>query len=336
MPTVVRARPTCRPQCGHARHMTDGWRDEFVRDGEARRRGARAELARHVRAGSLIRVRRGIYARPLDPTLRPHELAEQRYRRLIQSVHLTEQSPPVFSHQSAALVWRLPTIGAWPERVHITPGPSGGGRSTTLITKHGVDAGSPSVVDGLVVTSLARTVVDVARSSPFRVAVCMADAALHGLRDAAGRTIRPPARKEQLFDELAAAGRGRGVARARAVIEFADGLSGSAGESCSRVGILLLGLPAPVLQQAFHDPRGLIGYADFWWPRSNLIGEFDGAAKYEDPTFLRGRSPAQALTDEKLREDRLRATGPRVTRWGWGTALSLSRLRTHLREAGVA
>ena len=163
----------------------------------------------------------------------------------------------------------------------------------------------------------------------------MADAALHGLIDDHDRVVRHPLHKEELLAELVAVGRGRGVAQARAVIEFATGLSGSAGESCSRVGFMLLGLPTPVLQQVFRDRSGLIGYADFWWPECNLIGEFDGEGKYTKPAFLRGRTPEQALADEKRREDRLRARGPMVSRWGWDVALSLPRLRAHLRDAGL-
>ena len=88
-----------------------------------------------------------------------------------------------------------------------------------------------------------------------------------------------------------------------------------------------MGLPAPQLQVEFRDARGLIGFADFWWEELNLIGEFDGYIKYSDPRHLRGRTPAQALRDEKTREDRLRAVGPRVARWGWTEALSPRELR---------
>lgn len=314
---------------------TEGWRDQFVRDRDVRLRGGRSDLAREVRAGTLVRVSRGVYSRPVDRALSPHRVAESKYLDRIRAVHLTQLERPLFSHHSAALLWRLPTIEPWPDRVHVVTGTTAGGRSTTQIVRHGVDSGPPAVVEGFHLTSLARTVVDVARSSTFREGVSMADAALHGLQDGSGRVIRPAIDKEQLFDELVAAGRGRGVARARAVIQFANGLSGSPGESCSRVGFSLLGLPIPILQQDFYDRSGLIGYVDFWWPDCTLIGEFDGEVKYTDPAFLRGRTPAQALADEKRREDRLRAPGRGVSRWGWGVALSLPRLRAHLRDAGL-
>lgn len=317
--------------------MTDlhGWRDQFVRDSDLRRYGARAQLVRAIRSGNLSRVSRGVYSLPIDPTLPRHRVAELTHRNRILSFQLTQREAPVFSHDSAALLWGLPRIEPWPDRVHVSTGAMSGGRSTTLVVRHGVDCGEPALVGDLRLTALPRTVVDLARTSTFRQGVSVADAALHGLFDGDGRVIRAPVSKEQLFDELMAAGHGRGVAQARAVIDFADGLSGSPGESCSRVGFMQLGLPAPVLQQAFFDRYGLIGYGDFWWPGSNLIGEFDGKSKYSDPAFLRGRTPEQALADEKRREDRLRAPGRGVSRWGWGVALSLPRLRTHLFDAGL-
>jgi len=185
------------------------------------------------------------------------------------------------------------------------------------------------------VTSLARTVVDIARTATLREAVVMADAALHGLRDRSGRVIRAPISKAELLAELGDARSGSGVVKARVAIEIADGAAESVGESCSRVGIHLLGFAMPQLQVSFSDRFGKIGTVDFWWPEFNLIGEFDGAIKYDDPEFLAGRTPQEALHDEKRREDRLRALGHGVTRWGWATAASLPRLRDHLRAAGV-
>ena len=66
-----------------------------------------------------------------------------------------------------------------------------------------------------------------------------------------------------------------------------------------------------------------------------MIGEFDGDAKYTDPEFLRGRTPEQALLDEKLREDDLRAAGHGMCRWRWATAMSVHSLQAHLRAAGI-
>ncbi|MDQ4137680.1 MAG: hypothetical protein M3116_02380 [Actinomycetota bacterium] len=119
------------------------------------------------------------------------------------------------------------------------------------------------------------------------------------------------------------------------MLELADGASGSPGESVSRVAMHLQGLPMPLLQHEFRDRRGRIGYVDFWWPEFDLIGEFDGLGKYTRDDMLSGRSPAEAVIAEKVREDRLRALGPRVVRWGWECAISPPRLAEVLRRAGL-
>jgi hypothetical protein len=53
----------------------------------------------------------------------------------------------------------------------------------------------------------------------------------------------------------------------------------------------------------------LIGFADFAWP--GVVGECDGRLKYAD---------RDVLWAEKRREDRIRALGLRVIRWGWDDA----------------
>src|SRR5690606_5203667 len=130
-----------------------------------------------------------------------------------------------------------------------------------------------------------------------------------------------------LFEELRAVPLRRGSAKARAVVEFADGAADRPGESLSRVNMHALRLPMPLLQAETFGASGRRYFVDFWWPEFNLIGEFDGKAKYSDPVFLRGRTPEQALLDEKTREDDIRAADHRMTRWGWQVALAPARLR---------
>ena len=77
-------------------------------------------------------------------------------------------------------------------------------------------------------------------------------------------------------------------------------------ETFSRLSLIEQGIPEPVLQQPFYDEDGLIGYVDMWWPDWNVIGEADGAVKYQ------ARADVVA---EKRREDRLRRRGPSVVRW---------------------
>jgi very-short-patch-repair endonuclease len=69
---------------------------------------------------------------------------------------------------------------------------------------------------------------------------------------------------------------------------------------------------------------------DFWWPSARVIGEFDGKGKYLREEYSGGRSIADIVIDEKLREDRLRALGATVVRWGWSEAASSARLLARL------
>jgi hypothetical protein len=78
-----------------------------------------------------------------------------------------------------------------------------------------------------------------------------------------------------------------------------------------------------------------VAFTDFEWPDELLCGEFDGLVKYRKPEYLQGRTPAEALTDEKRREDRIRATGRRVIRWTWSELSSPETFGAFLAAAGV-
>lgn len=313
----------------------DDWRDGFELDSRHRALGTRADLHRRIVSGELVRVARGVYRPPIPASVRPGPARDLRYLHRVQAAQLVANDELLFARHSAAVLWQLPVVDSWPAAVHVIAPVAAGGRSTAGLRRHTVGPVDSVQLGSFRVTTLARTVVDIARTATLREAVTMADAALHGLRDSSGRILRAPISKADLLAELGDARSGNGVVKARVAIEIADGAAESVGESCSRVGIHLLGLPAPRLQVSFSDRFGKIGTVDFWWPEFNLIGEFDGEMKYEDPVFLAGRTPRQVLHDEKRREDRLRGLGHGLTRWGWATATSLPRLRDHLRAAGV-
>jgi hypothetical protein len=313
--------------------MTDprAWEDEFVLARDMRTFGMRSDLAREVRAGGFLPVCRGVYRRA---EYAPRDDDDDRYLALLRGTQLATDRPLTFALLSAARVWRLPMIGLWPQTVHVTDDWQGGGRSSAGIVRHGW--GAPDVPverDGLQVTSLVRTIIDVARWAPFEVGVAMADSALRGLRTPRGWD-RAPLPRDALDEAVAASSGARGCVRAREVVAFADERSESAGESLSRVAIRKLGLPAPVLQQEFRDRSGRM-FVDFWWPEANLIGEFDGHGKYLRHELTGGRSAAEIVIAEKHREERLRALGPSVIRWDWDTAKSSALLRDRLYRAGL-
>ena len=310
------------------------WRSRVILTRDLDVPADRAEFFARARRGEFFRLFRGVYVRSSDWAARD---PRARYELRVQaSAVAMAPEEPVFSHESAAILWRLPLVGEWPVRAHVIEAHAAGGRGNAMFQRH--TSGVPAElrrIQGLQVTALPRTVVDLARMRPFTSAVVIADAALR-------RTMHPveglPASgmtREDLLAELADAPLRHGTAKAAKVIHFADGAADRPGESMSRCSMRAARLPMPELQVKLRGSSGRTYFADFLWRSDDLIGEFDGASKYTDPEFLRGRTPEIALMDEKRREDDLRAAGFRFSRWGWDVAISPARLRAHLLAAGL-
>lgn len=277
-------------------------------------------LAKGVESGQLIKLRHGWYCR--TPAADESQTAAMR-RRIGVAL---EQRPEttLASHASAALLHGLPLIGdARSTQVHLTRSVPNGGKSTQGLVQHTSPTPARAVeVDGIRATTVPRTVVDIARTSGFTAGVCAADAALR-----TGLTTL-----SELAEEVERH-RGRtGVGTARAVAGFADGLSGSPGESISRCLISNWEeIPTPRLQHEFRDVNGrFVARTDFDW-EGRLVGEFDGYTKYTG-RLLRGEDPGQVAWREKRREDDLRALGILVIRWVWADLQRPARLRALLRE----
>jgi hypothetical protein len=245
------------------------------------------ELVRALHAhGALSRVRRGLYARPEAHAAIPAAAA---------------RLDAVASHATAAAVWRIPTLGKPDPQIHLTRPRRKQGtlRDYPDVVVHhaSVPADHIAVHDGVPLTIPARTVLDIARSQPFRAGVVAADAALR-LRLCTS---------EELLAVLATCRGWPGTRQARRVVAFADARSASPLESISRVAFHEYGLPQPILQ-------ALIGgyeLADFLWSEYRVIGEADGMAKYTD---------AEVLRQEKLREESFAQLGFTVFRWTWRDA----------------
>ena len=152
---------------------------------------------------------------------------------------------------------------------------------------------------GVPVTTVARTVIDLARTLTFAEGVVAADSAIR---------MRMTSRRE-LRAVLATSRHRLGTRQARRVVEFANGNAESALESIARVGFHDCGLPAPALQVWIPGPTGdVIGRVDFYWEKYKTIAEVDGALKYEDPA----RAKAQLRRDKRLRE-----AGYQVVHFDW-------------------
>ena len=295
--------------------------------------GDRNEFYKRVHRGELIQVIRGVF---MEAAIWNSFDRHARYRFGAVAVAARSENPLVFSHASAAAMWRLPRVGSWPQKHHVVSDVAAGGRSSSIVVRHTVGLPADTVViDGVEVTSLARTVVDIAATHSFGEGVTAADAALRRTAFPHSEVPRTFLSRSALITELASVDAHHGSARAQRTIDFADGLADRPGESLSRVTMHLARITPPQLQVVLYGASGRRYIVDFWWPEFNVIGEFDGRFKYSDPGFMRGRTSHQVLLDEKFREDDLRATGRGFTRWDMPIAASPIALRDHLIRAGV-
>jgi hypothetical protein len=76
----------------------------------------------------------------------------------------------------------------------------------------------------------------------------------------------------------------------------------------------------------------LVGRCDFGWEDLRTLGEFDGRLKYGANTPS-GRSPADAVFVEKVREDAMRDLGWQMARWTWADLSTPAVVGDRLRRA---
>lgn len=262
------------------------------------------EIARLRRRGEWTLLQRGAYTLGAAPVGR-----RARHVLAVRATVTGLRTPAVVSHASAAALhglplWRLPL-----DHVEITREPPARTDTGSRLRSHAarLPAAERGSLDGIPLTSPARTVIDLARSLPFAPALVVADAALFAKKVTA----------EQLSESLERSAGRPGARRARRVVAAADARSESVGESRSRALMIEYGIPLPDLQVEVRAPdRTLIGRTDFAWRKYRLLGEFDGRVKYG--RLLRpGQDPGDAVWEEKQREDALRAEGWGVVRWIW-------------------
>ena len=248
------------------------------------------------RRGELVRVRHGVYAdgtllRRLDPPAAAALAA--------RAEQLLRRRPEVVSGLSAALVHGLPVLGRPPAVPRLSLPREQGERPREDRPRAWLLDDDLQDVDGLPVTSLARTVVDVARTRPFAFALATADA---GLR--AGLDPR------QALEVLDRCRKWPGARSARRVLDAADGRSESPLESLGRGRFLEQGLPVPDLQVDLGERLHVVR-VDQYWKAHRRSPRRTGSAS----------TTAQVLRAEKLREDYLRDRGEEVVRYVWDEAL---------------
>ena len=182
--------------------------------------------------------------------------------------HLT--CPSMISHRSAAFLYGLPAYRN-PQRVCLTVSRDQRrtmadvdlyttrdfGRDNSLLNHRFTMA--------IAITTLARTVVDVARTSDLPETLVVADAALHTSR----------VTKAELNNVLDGLWRWPHVDRARRALEHADPRCSDPQISWVRGLFIENQLPIPDFHVAIHERNKLIGRFDFAWPELGVLAHVD-------------------------------------------------------------
>jgi hypothetical protein len=263
----------------------------IVTSAELAAAGASAAAVRTlVRRGVLMRLGSGVYA----PALPAAEAAATRAgeHALRVAARLARGGPgAVASHRSAAIIHGLDLLGRTPNGVELTCSPGAASRTWrggVHVHAAALPASHVTLRHGVPLTSVARTVVDLARALTFPAAVVTADSVLRSRLSCRG----------ELESVVAACARWKHVRRASRVVAFADGRSESALESLARAVFHEHELPPPDLQAWVGNEYEIIGRADFLWSAFRTVGEADGALKYAGPA----RALAQLRRDAQLRD----------------------------------
>jgi hypothetical protein len=255
--------------------------------------------------GAWTVVRRGVY---IETDLW-EELDVHRGRplALARAAQLSLGVEHVLSHDSAAYAWDLPVLGRGPALVHITRPGVCGSRTEHGIKHHLERRGLDGVydLDGLLVTGMERTGLDLAREHGWTAGVVALDGAL-----------RRGARVEVVEAVLAGMWSWPRVRQARRAAAHARLGAESPGETLVRLMVEELGLGQPILQFPVQTRNGT-AWADLLVGRH--VFEFDGRRKYVGSE--RGGDAVRPLEDviwaEKVRESDFTAQGLAVSRFLW-------------------
>lgn len=277
------------------------------------------ELRGLIRSGRRTRLARGVYVDSADL----ETWHEERYRLRVMATAM--RSDLAMTHVSAAALHRLPLPGADLSEVHMMQIRYGGNRHRAHRHVHSgfLSPDSLTTAHGILATTVARTLVDVAKTQPRLAAVAAADAALYG----------EMCTYDDIADALLGVRRHRGAPRARQAMALADGRAESPGETWTR---LVLGdgdLPKTELQIDVFDETGhLVGTADGGYPELGVLWEYDGEAKYQ--RLLRpGQSTLDAILKEKNRENEFIELGYSMVRVVNADRRQPADLRSRVRRA---
>ena len=262
--------------------------------------------------GPWVIVRRGAYAERWE-----WDVADEARRHLmrVEAVHLYGELPRVLSHSSAAVVHGLDCRPHWRELVHLSDPDVRGGRTECGVKHHpaAIPIGQSVHVGHFVVTSLARTGVDIARE--------------HGIEDgvvACDQVLARGVPRDELTAVLAQMRYWPNVTKARAAVRLADGGAENPGESLARMLVIEMGRGTPRTQVRIEDDHRR---ARVDMLLDEHVFEFDGRRKFIGQA-RGGFAPEEVesvLWQEKQREDWLRSLGFGISRIVWADLFGVRR-----------
>lgn len=163
--------------------------------------------------------------------------------------------------------WVEPTVPA--ELVHVNR------RAPAMLTVHSDSLlpGEAIELDGMLVTTAARTAFDVGRRLPLTASVQRLDALMNATN----------LKVVDIEDVIAAHPGVRGLPTLRRTLALVDGGAESPYESLTRLTLVRAGLPAPETQIRVADEFGFaMAYLDMGWRDRRVGVEFDGAQHWTD------------------------------------------------------
>ncbi len=272
-------------------------------------------IDRDVRAGVLVLVRRGVYAR--CDIWADNDRWDQRQRLVDLAASLTTGRAHVWSHDSAALRLQMQVLKQ-DGRSHLTHAGRRGSHTRAGITHHHAPYAPTELGPSDNTLGLARVALDIAREHGIRAGTVAVDSAL-----------RLGATYEQLAFSLERMKRWPGVSHARAALALSDPDTDSIAETRARELIEELGHGRPQTQFGL-TADGLVVWCDLRLHRHMF--EVDGLIKLI-PVAEGGLAAdsIQALRDQKARQDFVTGfkTGMSHIVWGdfWGAQRAEAKAR---------
>lgn len=269
---------------------------------------------------TMRRIRRGIYVRRAEFDHLPP------WTKYAVRVHAFARLHPdaILCLESAAVPHGLPGFGETADIHVFDPERLRSRRFGDVFVHASHESREVLRVNGVLVTGLRDTVIDLSRVLPPARALAVADSAISPAQGGLLSLGELRANAEMQRNR-------RGRNRSRWVWDRAEGQSESPGESISRAVIAWCGFEAPELQHVFRY-EGFEDRVDFYFRGNRAIGESDGWGKYalEDPA-----EGARILREEKLREERLRRNQHPFARWDLADAQKVDPLVRALESAGA-